>query len=541
MRTQQQDKRGFTLIELLVVIAIISVLAAILFPVFAKAKAKAQATTCLSNVKQLGVAVSMFVQDNKAYPDAETWVSQLSDYTGNPKIFNCPADENGKSYVSYNYNGLLVGADQKGIQTSQMKNPVEVALFIDGTAKKYPSGGVINYSGPAGAGAAPSSRHSFNMAYADGHADSFGSKTSLDATDTTSAFAQAFYLGAGYQWVYNYGAGVPKATTAAANQGNIVIGGSTTCEPFWRAAIAGWVAGGGTEPTLNLTGSGDSGPYNATKGTGGDVCGRSDQDKAGNYIPQLAADGVTLTTTTTGTPGTYLANDAFAVIISQSSKLTATAISQNQAQSAFIWGVFGGTTTSTLHIYTRDMHSGTRKDFEKAILHNDGGSTHMANPTYPGGFDATTFDPTSSCILNACSYTGITPNVNATVTTVSSQADMIQKVGEDPYGIGYASAGSLDPTKVIALNTTLTGGTTQIYSRAAVLATETAGAAAQATTTNGWAMTRVLRGAVTNLGNPAAVAFFTYATTGMTSANIFSADLFRTKLVSPSGLYLQDF
>jgi len=58
-----QRSKGFTLIELLVVIAIIAILAAILFPVFAQARAKARAISCLSNLKQIGTAVNMYVQD----------------------------------------------------------------------------------------------------------------------------------------------------------------------------------------------------------------------------------------------------------------------------------------------------------------------------------------------------------------------------------------------------------------------------------------------------------------------------------------------
>ena len=56
-------KQGFTLIELLVVIAIIAILASILFPVFARAREKARQTSCLSNMKQLGLACSMYAQD----------------------------------------------------------------------------------------------------------------------------------------------------------------------------------------------------------------------------------------------------------------------------------------------------------------------------------------------------------------------------------------------------------------------------------------------------------------------------------------------
>ena len=57
-------RRGFTLIELLVVIAIIAILAAILFPVFAKAREKARQTSCLNNVKQLTLAMMQYAQDH---------------------------------------------------------------------------------------------------------------------------------------------------------------------------------------------------------------------------------------------------------------------------------------------------------------------------------------------------------------------------------------------------------------------------------------------------------------------------------------------
>lgn len=66
---EKKQSRGFTLIELLVVIAIIAILAAILFPVFARARENARRTSCLSNLKQMGLGMMMYVQDyDETYP-----------------------------------------------------------------------------------------------------------------------------------------------------------------------------------------------------------------------------------------------------------------------------------------------------------------------------------------------------------------------------------------------------------------------------------------------------------------------------------------
>ncbi len=65
----KRNRGGFTLVELLVVIAIISIIAAILFPVFAKARSKARQTACLSNEKQLALAFQQYVSDyDEIYP-----------------------------------------------------------------------------------------------------------------------------------------------------------------------------------------------------------------------------------------------------------------------------------------------------------------------------------------------------------------------------------------------------------------------------------------------------------------------------------------
>ncbi len=130
-------RRGFTLIELLVVIAIIAILAAILFPVFAKAREKARETSCLSNVKQLMLACLQYATDyneglpsawqwnpnpwesagwcTPAYPDWCDWGSifftPIQPYIRNASILECPSDPGGGKWrdwarppLSYCYN-----------------------------------------------------------------------------------------------------------------------------------------------------------------------------------------------------------------------------------------------------------------------------------------------------------------------------------------------------------------------------------------------------------------------------------------------------
>jgi len=96
-------RRGFTLIELLVVIAIIAILAAILFPVFARAREKARQTSCSSNVRQLALGLLMYVQDydetfgcaggyNGTATTAPHWPMAVQPYVKNTQLLVCPSN-----------------------------------------------------------------------------------------------------------------------------------------------------------------------------------------------------------------------------------------------------------------------------------------------------------------------------------------------------------------------------------------------------------------------------------------------------------------
>ncbi len=100
-----KNQRGFTLIELLVVIAIIAILAAILFPVFAQAREKARAIACLSNERQLGLALMQYTQDNdETYPSGPSlapadgtatglgWAGLCWPYVKSTQVYECPDD-----------------------------------------------------------------------------------------------------------------------------------------------------------------------------------------------------------------------------------------------------------------------------------------------------------------------------------------------------------------------------------------------------------------------------------------------------------------
>lgn len=138
---KRANARGFTLIELLVVIAIIAILAAILFPVFARAREAARATSCRSNLKQLGNAFMMYIQDNDeklpriwtGVSDIRTgvvnWGSAIFPYAKNRGIYQCPSDAR-ESVIGYNGNNQIDNGN--GLKIAVMEAPADCVVLMDG-------------------------------------------------------------------------------------------------------------------------------------------------------------------------------------------------------------------------------------------------------------------------------------------------------------------------------------------------------------------------------------------------------------------------
>jgi len=205
-----RKEKGFTLIELLVVIAIIAILAAILFPVFAKAREAARATSCLSNMKQLGLAFQMYATENEYFPNSSMplwWAvgegsgegytghlvcdatlievakvnsikQQLAPYVKSENMWKCPSDTAcqpqftaGKRWSSYEFRYYISHLGLwRGITPSEtdFTYPAQIFIFNEmlpfHDLRALPGGTIDGWHWPPDV--------KVNLAFMDGHAKS---------------------------------------------------------------------------------------------------------------------------------------------------------------------------------------------------------------------------------------------------------------------------------------------------------------------------------------------------------------------------------
>jgi len=220
-------RRGFTLIELLVVIAIIAILAAILFPVFARAREKARQSSCQSNLKQLGIAFMMYAQDyDETYPMAyyEDWMTYwdmkvdwsgniigdglITPYTKNHQIAQCPSlgkINSDRPFTGYAYNTTYIGGPpyegRRPAALASIQSPAETVLLCDSALWSKLTNDLwansllrspddFMYTDPTwGTGPNVHFRHNgtANVAYCDGHVKAQATRYNVSDKDPTLA------------------------------------------------------------------------------------------------------------------------------------------------------------------------------------------------------------------------------------------------------------------------------------------------------------------------------------------------------------------
>jgi prepilin-type N-terminal cleavage/methylation domain-containing protein/prepilin-type processing-associated H-X9-DG protein len=191
-------RQGFTLIELLVVIAIIAILAAILFPVFAKAREKARQASCLSNMKEIGLAVLMYMGDydqhtpllryyppagyNYAFDDGSGtiscyfWVEAVHPYTKNYEINLCPSrdsagnrDDTNVFRSKYLEHGYALNAYVENRKESEIQEPAGTLMNVE-TGWCCPDLGLWATTGIPTSGGEGVHAGMANWSFMDGHA-----------------------------------------------------------------------------------------------------------------------------------------------------------------------------------------------------------------------------------------------------------------------------------------------------------------------------------------------------------------------------------
>jgi prepilin-type N-terminal cleavage/methylation domain-containing protein/prepilin-type processing-associated H-X9-DG protein len=233
MSRRSNASRGFTLIELLVVIAIIAILAAILFPVFAQAREAARKTQCLSNLKQLGTAISLYTQDfdetlpmaNYASASGNTsWQFLVDPYVkaNFPNVVNVSANQRLSVYVCPNQQKTGDGTTSNRYSSSYAANAWVMAAF-DGNRPQSAWGSVVSLAAVQfPANLVLLSPHRGNCVWSEGDDRSQGNSGSVGACNRGYVVARMRHNdGANYLFVDSHAKWIKAPTPYDARSGSV--------------------------------------------------------------------------------------------------------------------------------------------------------------------------------------------------------------------------------------------------------------------------------------------------------------------------------
>ena len=397
-------KGGFTFVELLVVLVILVVLVSLFYP-FCPHREKARQATCNSNIRQIAMAIQMYVQENGSqYPgiDGSSWVSKISSYMGGASaMFQCPSDTSGDSgMVSYAMSGLLIRENGTGVKESQVLSPSEVGALCDATPSEvYPSARLIGGGGSQPIetiGAVIDPRHSKGavVGYCDGHAKYF--QGAINLLDDANGAVRALYHVAPLEMVDNPVGMLPANAGITGLSGAVTVGGEYAVKPFLMGAAKVY----GSYYTAGFKGQYYTEGRKKARWVWGTGC----------TGPEKVA-------------ATAIAYDAVCIIVAKGCKIPTLPSMSNQ--------------TYVVTIPT------IRALFEAGYASNTVQVYHL-----PGAFCST-----NAYVKKVIGNTGW----GIDSIEISNDAEMVEKVSNDPYGIGYCSSAFADPDRVTILAPNIDG------------------------------------------------------------------------------------
>ena len=400
--TTHEKPRGITLPEALAVLAVLTILTVILFPVLTRNHPPKYnpAHICLTNVRQIAVAVEVYVQENGNQYPGKNWAADIESYTGTPdRSFSCPGDgaTNMPRRVSYGYSGLLLKANGSGVSSDQVINPMEVGVICDAApVRAWPGNGIVYGGGllETSSAVTPAIRHymyvspnskqkALVLGYCDGHARVLPC-TSMNARNFGNEAARALVRANGMGYLDNPAGGVQNfISPATLEPADISLGGDPCTRSILLAAAQVWQAKSGAS-------------YSSKGFLGQDIR----EGRTANYLWGIG-DGIS-----PGKNALPIARDAMLIIVSKNCKIRSIDY-QHVANAATIRRLFAmDNAAGSAQAYTFDEYSGSRRFFT-------------------GAFTKLSKEPLV---------------ISDKAGTVSNDTEMMHAVAYDPYAIGYCSS-----------------------------------------------------------------------------------------------------